>query len=108
MIPWTTPTHELTVHGIDLTGYDVYVDYRQGPRSIHVHVTTMSTNVTDTGTDTILTVDLTQRQTGRFSPDQPIEVQVNWVTPSGSRNATVVKRIKNGRQLYERTIEYGD
>ena len=36
MIQWTTPTHEHTVSGIDLTSYDVYVSYKQNRNELSV------------------------------------------------------------------------
>lgn len=108
MIPWTTPTHELTVRGVDLTGYDVYVDYKQGSKSIHIEAADVQAVTTETTTDTTVTVELTQEQTGAFSPERAVDVQVNWVTPDGKRDATTVKQIQNGRQLYEKELAYGD
>lgn len=104
MIPWTTPMHTLKVKGIDLTAHDVYVDYRQSAKLIHVK----AESVTFDGADTIVTVELTQGQTGAFVANTPVDVQVNWLTADGKRDATLLKRIDNGRNLYDRELSQDD
>ena len=103
MIPWTTPTFTLTVKGVDLTAHEVYADFAQGTKTLHV----AAASTTYDGTDTTVTVELTQTQTGKFAADKPVTVQVNWITADSKRDATEPKQIDNGRNLYERELEYG-
>lgn len=99
---WTTPTHTIRVKGIDLTGADVWVTYVQGATALEVR----NPSMTSDGEDTALTVELTQEQTAGFSPSTPVEVQVNWVTRDGKRDATAIKAIGVERNLMNREQGY--
>lgn len=95
MIRYTTPTHELRVEGIDLSSADVLVTYKQGST---IQTFEPSSVVYD-GTDTTITVTLTQAQSASFSAGS-LSVQANWLM-DGMRNATSVAHINVGTNLLE-------
>ncbi len=101
MIQWTTPTHTHTVSGIDLTGFDVWVSYKQGRNELSV----LASDVTYDGSKTSVTVELTQRQTGAFKADT-VKVQINWVTPDGKRDAVKVKSVECDENLMAKEVNY--
>lgn len=103
MIQYTTPTDELVVKGVDLTGYEVWASYRQRSKKLDVQ----AQSVTYDGTDTTITIPLTQEQTGAFASGQ-VAVQVNWLTAGGQRDATTIKEISVGSNLLDRVMEYGN
>ena len=97
---WTTPTHELVVEGVDLTGCDVYVDYKQGSRTRRVKV-----EPSFDGTDTLLEVEWTQEQSAVFKPGD-VEVQVNWIHPHGERDATEIVTLEATRNLLNEEVAF--
>ena len=101
MIQWTTPTHEHTVSGIDLTSYDVYVSYKQNRNELSVPAKSMTYD----GSKTYVTVDLTQRQTGAFKAGT-VKVQINWVTPEGKRDAVLEKSVEVDENLMAKEVKY--
>lgn len=103
MIRYTTPTDELTVRGVDLTGYEVWASYQQRSKKLDVNAVDVSYD----GTDTTVLVPLTQEQTGSFCSGQ-VSVQVNWLTPDGYRDATNIKTITVGANLLDKVMEYGN
>lgn len=103
MIQYTTPTDVCVVHGIDLTGCDVWVSYQQRKAELDVK----ASSVTYDGEDSTVSVELTQEQTAKFKAGT-VEMQVNWVTPQGKRDATTKKSQEVLVNLLERVVEYGD
>ena len=101
MIQWTTPTHTHTVKGIDLTGYDVYVSYKQSRNELTIPAKSVSYD----GKDTTVVVQLTQRQTGAFKAGS-VKVQINWVTPEGNRDAVLVKSVEVDENLMAKEVSY--
>lgn len=101
MIEWTTPTHRHVVRGIDLSAYDVYVSYKQGRTELSI----AADSVEYDGTDTTVTVSLTQRQTGQFKAGTA-KVQINWVTPDGKRDAVLVKSVEVDENLMQKEVRY--
>lgn len=99
---WTTPTHTIRVKGIDLTGADVWVTYTQGAKTLEV----ANPQAAYDGEDTSLEVELTQAQTAGFSTYAPVEVQVNWVTRDGKRDATAIKTVAVERNNLDREQGY--
>lgn len=95
---FTTPTIDLTVEGWDLSGAEAFVTFRQGPRK----VTLTDASMELVGEDTIITVDLTQLQTGRFKAGE-CEVQVNWVE-EGKRNATEIRKVEVAQNLLDEVV----
>lgn len=103
MIQYTTPTDELKVKGVDLTGYEVWASYRQRSHKLDVQ----AQSVTYDGTDTTVLIPLTQEQTGAFCAGQ-VAIQVNWLTSEGQRDATAIKTVSVGANLLDRVMEYGN
>lgn len=103
IIQWTSPTDELTIRGVDLTGCDVWVSYQQRKAELDVKAASVSYD----GADTTVTVELTQAQTALFRPGA-VQVQANWVTADGRRDATLVKEDTVYLNLLEREVAYGE
>lgn len=103
MIQYTTPTNKHVVKGIDLTGCDVWVSYEQGKRELDMK----AADVAFDGEDTTITVRFTQGQTASFKVGEA-KVQVNWVYPDGTRDATGQKSVRIEPNLLNREVEYGD
>ena len=107
---FTTPTETLVVEGVDLTGFDVRATYRQAGRKLTITSPTMQV-LTGQGpshdrTDTKLTFTLTQEQTGAFQRGT-CEVQVNWISPDGARDATEAVEVPVPDNLLSEVIAYG-
>lgn len=98
MIRFTTPTHEHIVKGIDLSGCEVWVSYEQGLSEVNAKAT-----VEFDGTDSTVTVSLTQKQTARFH-EGAVQVQINWLYPNGKRDATGKKELQMLDNLLEREL----
>ena len=96
MIRWTTPTYELTIEGVDLTGFDVYVTFSQHGDVVTVENPTMAV---DKGNTTI-TCSLSQTESAAFRAGE-MDVQVNWVDASHNRCATLVKQVPVDAQLLQ-------
>ena len=109
MYRFTTPTRTLTVEGQDLTGCDVVVSYRQrmGNSMIDNAVDIDDATVTYDGSDSTITVGLTQLQTAGFVAGKRCMVQVNWINSSGVRKATDVAYVPVSDNLYEEEMTYG-
>ena len=103
VIQYTTPTERAVVEGADLTGCDVWVSFQQGRRELDVK----ASSVTYDGTDSTVEVPLTQLQTAGFRPGT-VKLQVNWVTSTNERDATILAEVEWGENLLERVVEYGD
>lgn len=98
---YTTPTIEVTVEGVDLTGCEIWVTlWQQG-----TEVTTRpgANDVAYDGSDTTITVGYTQEQTASLDEGRA-KVQVNWVDGEGRRNATAIAAIQVSGNLLGRTV----
>ena len=104
-IRYTTPTLTLIVRGVDLSGADaVVVSLRQRMRGrTNAHEVDVDATATYDGTDSTLTVTLTQEQTAGFIADQPVSVQVNW-TEDGGRMATKIALVPWGENLLDEVM----
>lgn len=102
MIRYTTPTVELVIEGVDLTGLTVLATLGQKRQRLTIE----SEQVTYDGTDTTVIVTLTQEQLGRFA-EGDAEMQVNWIWPSGKRGATLKAPVSIYGNLLERVVAYG-
>lgn len=107
MIRATTPTVILTLpETVDLTTADeIYVTFRQQRAAIPspVYTTELTkTDVTLDGTHTIY-VYLSQAETLAFTPNKPIEVQVNWLK-DGVREATLISTLTISDNLIPEVI----
>lgn len=103
MIRYTTPTHEHVVNGVDLTGCHVVVSYEQRNDRIEVQ----AKSVRYENDQSVVTVSLTQRQTGRLRAGKA-KAQINWIYPDGTRNATTCKEIDILENILAREVKYGD
>lgn len=101
MIRYTTPTHTHRVVGIDLTSCDVWVSYEQGLAQVD-----LKGSVELDGSDSLVTVSLTQKQTARFK-EGALLAQINWVYPNGKRDATDKKEMPVKGNLMAREVPYG-
>ena len=111
MINYTTPAIPLIVEDRDLTqGQDVYVSFEQGPTELTKTGTdlTITTSSRGTITDSNIVLVLTQEETAMFNLKQAVNIQVNWISASGVREATEQKRISVFRNLLDKVIAYGD
>ena len=104
---YTTPTIQLTIAGIDLTGTDVYVTFSQGERTLTITDPALVYDSSNGGLTTIY-VPLTQAQTAKFNVSSPVNVQVNWIDSNEMRNATDVKQIPVLINTLQEIIEYED
>lgn len=102
MIQFTTPTDVYKVKGVDLSNCKVWVSYQQGTRELDVEADTVSYD----GSDTTVSVSLTQRQTAKFRAGRKVKVQVNWVYIDGKRDATVQAEVDVIGNLLERELSY--
>lgn len=109
MINYTTPTITLIVEGVDLTGKDIYATFEQGCRQLTKKGTdmTITTEVVQDRTDTVLTMTLTQEESASFDFNRNASVQVNWISAGGVRGATEIKGIGVMRNLLDEVINYG-
>ena len=103
MIQYTTPTAQLVVEGVDITGCDVWVSWQQGQRELDMLADTVEYD----GKDTTITVTLTQLQTAKFHKGK-VRVQVNWVTVDNYRDATEQKDVDWYGNLLEHEVSYAD
>lgn len=110
MIKYTTPTITLVVEGADLTGKDIYATLEQGCRQLTKKGSdmTVSTEVVDDRTDTVLTMVLSQEETATFDFNRNVSIQVNWIASNGVRAATEIKAILVMKNLLDEVISYGD
>lgn len=111
MIRFTTPAIPLTIEGKDLsTGEDIIVTFKQGNLKLEKSGADLDIETDTHGqvTDTIVTVILSQAETGAFIDNKSVEVQVNWINASGARDATEIAHISSGRNLLDEVISYGN
>ena len=114
MIQYTTPTITLLVEGLDISDHDIYATLEQEEKELtksgdDLTVEVVSTTVgTGTRTDTKLTFELAQEESGAFDFDEKVLVQVNWISSAGVRGATDIRTVPVMRNLLDEVIEYGD
>lgn len=109
MINYTNSVLALRVKNRDLTQMDNYVSLKQGTE---VETFTGDRLIVETETEegvtnTIIRVLLTQEESAAFDFDKDVEVQVNWISAQGIRDATNIKYIPVMRNLLDKVIEYG-
>lgn len=85
---YTTPSYTLHVPGIDLTGKTIKVTFRQGDTI----VTKTDATATYSDGETVISVSLTQTESGQFKDRPGVYCQVNWLD-SGQRFATSIAEI---------------
>ena len=96
---YTTPTVTVEVEGVDLTTSTVLVTFQQRNNRLTVEGPSMTLQ----GEDTIISVPLSQLQTGGFA-EGSVEVQVNWLDGYGHRDATTVGAIQVERNLLAEVV----
>lgn len=105
---FTTPTKTIRVEGVDLTPYDMIVSLRQSvrgrPNAHEVDIGLDGLTVEADGDDTLITLTLTQEQTGGFVPGE-VEYQVNYGADT-ARMATLVGSLTMGRNLLTGEVEF--
>ena len=96
----------LVIKGHDLSECDVTVRYLQViGRSTNANVVDITdADVQYNGTETIITVQLTQEQTGGFVAGK-VQLQVNWLTAGGDRWATKVVALPVEDNLLQEVME---
>lgn len=106
MIRYTTPTRTFIVGGYDLTDCHVVVTFKQKiGSSTNVNVVNVEDpEATYDGTDTTLTVPLTQLQTGGFKAGVYAQVQVNFME-DGVRKATKMASIVIDENLLDEVMD---
>lgn len=110
MIRYTTPTINLSVHGIDLTGKEVYVTLEQDALKMTKsgEDLTLSVEVIEEVPVTGIAFTMSQEESAKFAYNKCVSVQANWISSDGVRNATSIKTIKVMRNLLDSVIEYGN
>lgn len=102
MREFTTPTIPLKVKGVDLTSADsVYVTFTDSVRSIVI--TKSSPTLEVSGSDTNVTVTLSQEETGKFGPKSRVDIEVNWMK-NGLRGATEIGSVTCFENLLKEVI----
>lgn len=105
MIKYTTPTLTLRIKNyIFPDNCQVFVTFKQNQQN----VTKENLTVTIDGQDTLIEVSLAQEDTKNFKVNTPVQVQVNWITSEGNRNATTIAQISALENLLDRVIEDED
>ena len=97
---YTTPQYTLHVKDIDLTGYDVYVTFRQND----VVITKDDGVLTYSDGNTNIVVNLSQAETSQFKLRPGIYVQVNWMN-GDDRFATSIAELPPLANLLEEVLE---
>ncbi len=105
-IRYTTPTLTLIARGVDLTGMDaVTVSLRQriGKAESTHEVDVTDPTMTYDGTDTTITVPLTQEQSGGFVEGAYVLAQVNWME-GDVRDASTIGRTPWSENLLDEVM----
>ena len=105
MINYTTPTIDLTVKGIDLTPYDVYVTLEQVGKKLTKSGTDLEIETETVGqvTNTNISFELTQTESAMFSHKIGCDIQINYIK-DGVRKATETKTIDVMKNLLNEVI----
>ena len=108
MNQYTTPTATIRVEGVDLTPYDMTLSLRQrigqSANAHEVDVPRSLLTVVADGDDTLVTVSLTQEQTGGFVPGT-VDAQINYGAGT-ARMATRLFALQMGRNLLSGEVEF--
>ena len=110
MYAWSTPTLTLRIKDRDLTAYEVTVSIAQakvygGETHIDIEDGDLDSKVLD-GDDTLVTVTLTQQQTGKLARGVA-SVQINAIDSGGNRVPTKEATVYVYRNLLDHAISYG-
>ena len=105
MTKWTdhTLTWELP-YGMDISDSErALITFAQGTTCVEKGTGDEGFSIDETGR--VLSVELTQAETGVFAANALVEVQVNWIDSSGKRRATEIDRVAITRNLHNEVIE---
>ena len=97
---YSTPTVDVILEGLDATGMRVDVTFEQRGRELVVEDATKALE----GEDTVISVPLTQIQTGNFA-EGTVEVQVDIFDGHGHRVPTTIGTVEVERTLRDREVE---
>ena len=105
MINFTTPTIDLTVEGLDLSSYDVYVTLEQVGKKLTKSGNDLNIETETVGqkTNTNISFDLTQTESAMFNYKLGVDVQVNYIK-GGVRKATDIEHIAVMKNLLNEVI----
>lgn len=102
MRQFTTPTINLDIEGLDLTGWHTETSITQGCAKLTIDDAPCV--MTESGCK--LTITLTQEQTGVFEAYKSAQVQVRFINSTGTAGATDIKPIRIAPVLDGGVIEY--
>lgn len=97
---YSTPTVDIVLEGLDATAMRVDVTFEQRGRELVVEDATKALD----GEDTVVSVPLTQVQTGNFT-EGTVEVQLDLFDGNGHRVPTTIGTIEVERTLRDREVE---
>lgn len=108
MYQYTTPSIELLVKGVDISAHHIYATVEQKDISVTKSGNDLNVEVVPTadGSDTKISFELTQIESGKFNFNSWAEVQVNWITSASKRKATDVKKIPVMKNLLDEVVRY--
>lgn len=96
MIRGTTPTITLKIPSRDLRECNIVVTIQNARKTIHKKNADMEIEYDD---GTTLSILMTQEETLAFAEGKAT-VQVNWLYPTGNREATNIADVYIGKNLY--------
>lgn len=96
MIRGTTPTITLKIPSRDLRECDIVVTIQNARKTIHKNNEEMDIEYNN---GTLLSITLSQEETLSFAEGKA-SVQVNWLYPTGNREATTIADAYIGKNLY--------
>ena len=100
---YTTPTISFEVD-LDLTNAKLWLSLEQGAIELTKEIETFTVDDGKTSFD----LTLSQEESAMFEAKPPIDVQLNYIFPDGSRDATEILRLSSYRNLLDEVKEYGD
>lgn len=101
----TTPTHVFETD-IDLTAASIYITYKQDNRTVvekHGSDITVVSTVSSGVTTCTMTIAMTQEETLAFKAGD-VEIQVRYVLPDGTADASEIIRTRAERILKDGVI----
>lgn len=107
MRQFTTPTLPLEAEGVDITGADyVWVTFASKSRNHIITKDKESLILEYNGKDTLITVELTQQETGSFLINERVDIEINWMNGT-KRGATEIKTINVKENLLNKVMPEG-
>ncbi len=105
MRQYTTPTLPLMAEGVDITGADhIWVTFSDKSRNQTITKDRSDFNeIVYDGTDTNISVTLTQEETGSFIVNAKVDVEINWMR-GNKRYATEIKTVNVKENLLKKVM----